>query len=852
MPEFRLPQSLRAQFMSFIGMVFLGMAVLMISSILFFVYSAEQTAWRARQSEAAENASQRVGDYLRQNEKVLAWLDKYGYDEIKKNPSFLSEYLTDNLAFLEIVIVDERGNMLYSAARNQPTLANQFTILQSEWFRVANSGQETYSRVQVSAENASYVIFAMPSHEGGVIAAQIQMDPLWEKVAQIRFGKKGGIYVVSHSGQVIAHPDREIVLSNQNIGSTAMFQSILQSPEYKWTGGLINFEGLKVVTVSMPIENTDWIVISELPEAEAYASSRRAAVFIPILILVLITIVTLSIRKIMMVLILKPIDLLRQGANQIGLGNLTFRIEIPRKDEFGEVMAVFNEMAVDLEKNQENLQKAIAYEYESKRARELDILLKASEATSSSLDFDMVMQTLASQLLEISGFESCFISEWDKDTDTVVGRLDYSKTFWREEKRDTFSMNDYPRSKDVLLTGVPIILQGDFEAEEKKWMNELKRTGVIILALQKNNKSIGLVEIATTKKEHLFDQRVLPVCQEILAKAAPSLVEPLSANDPAKLFTIEEALVKASGAEVCSFSEWDESENRVINLAAYSNMAWASGKGTRFNPDLESWRLALDHGEVLAISRLEENSAKAVVFDGTETMEVESLIVFPLQKGKERIGVIELYDFNNKRQVTPEQITLLRTIADKASYSIENAKLFEQTQKLSLTDQLTELFNMRYFLNFARLEFERIRRYERTISVAMVDVDFFKKINDTYGHDMGDQILREVAARIKKAVRTVDIVARYGGEEFVFLMPETGSSEANQVAERVRLIVANSPIEIKDYEIPVTVSLGVAEVDERTKSLDELLKHADQVLYIAKTNGRNRVESYSSTGGLRS
>jgi len=606
-----------------------------------------------------------------------------------------------------------------------------------------------------------------------------------------------------------------------------------------------------VVSASAPISGTGWIVIAELPQSEAYATSRLAAILIPGEIIFLTIIATLLFRKVLIEQILQPLNLLRDGARQIGWGNLDFRIEVPRMDEFGEVMLVFNNMTADLEKQQENLLKAIAYEYESQRARELDILLKASEATSSSLDFDTVMGTLAAQLLEISQFESCFISEWDKETNTVVGRLDQSKTFWGEGKRDTYSMNDYPRSKEVLLKGVPIILQGDFEAEEKKWMNELKRTGVIILALQKNNKSIGLVEIATTKKERLFDQKILPACQEILAKAAPSLVEPLSANDPKKLFAIEEALIIASGAEVCSFSEWDEPGNRISNLAVYTNMMWASGQGTGFNPDLETLQLAFDQGKTLAISRLEENSAKAVVFDGTEIMEVESLIIFPLQKGKERIGVIELYDFNHRIQVTPEQITLLRTIADKASYSIENAKLFEQTQKLSLTDQLTELFNMRYFLNFARLEFERIRRYERTISVAMVDIDFFKKINDTYGHDMGDQTLREIAARIKNSVRTVDIVARYGGEEFVILMPETGLNEAYKIAERVMCIIANSPIEIKDVVISVTVSLGVAEIDKSTKSLDELIKRADQALYNAKTNGRNRVESYSSTGGLR-
>ena len=330
---------------------------------------------------------------------------------------------------------------------------------------------------------------------------------------------------------------------------------------------------------------------------------------------------------------------------------------------------------------EDSRQKAIAFEYESLRARELDILLKASEATSSSLDFDTVMHTLASQLLEISGFESCFISEWDKETNTIVGRLDDSRTFWREDLRDSYSMSDYPQSNQVLLTGIPIILQGDFEAEEKQWMDNLKRTAVITLAISSQEKIIGLAEIETTKKNKIFDTQVLFDCQKILANAAISIKGPLSANEPKKLFEIEDALLQAAGAEVCSFSEWDKPENRLYNLAVSTKITWASGQGTRFNPDLDSWRLALNQGQTITSVGSEEKTTKAIVFDGTETMEVESLIIFPLQKGNERIGVIELYDFNHKIQVTPEQITLLRTIADKASYSIENARLLQLTQK---------------------------------------------------------------------------------------------------------------------------------------------------------------------------
>ena len=674
-------QSLRSRIIMFTGILFLVLSMVIVMSILAFVFTTERESWRSRQTEAAESAAVKVADYLQRNETLLYWLDSYEFDEIIKRPTLLAAILKDNPSFMEIVFVDKDGNPIADAARNNSSLANQFTILQSEWFRTANSGEKIYTRVQTSSQNESYTIFAMPSKHGGVLAAQIQMDALWVTVSKIRFGEAGSIYIINKTGQVIAHSNPEIVLSNQNISDTTLFNSILQSPDNRWAGNSVSFNNIRVASVAVPIAQTDWIVISELPEDEAYATSRRAAFFIPIEVIFMMVAATFFSRTMLNRFFMKPLNYLRDGANQIGQGNLEYRITIPRMDELGEVMAVFNAMAADLEEQQENLQKAVAYEYESKRAYELDILLKASEATSSSLDLDTVLRTLASQLLELSGFESCFISEWEKENNLIIGRLDLSRTFWKESKRDIYSLDDFPRTKQVILTGNPIILQGDFEAEEKQWMDELKRSAAIILAIYSQEKIIGLVEMASTKTGKLFAPQVLEDSQKILFDAALWLIEPLSANDPKKIFEVEETLLKATGADVCSFSEWDQSRNCIINTAVFTNISWETGQGTRFNPDIDIWKNALYKGETSIFISPEEGLTVGNVFDGNMPMDAESIIMFPLQKGTEHIGVIELYDFNHRRQVSPEQIALLRTLADKASFSIENARLLGQTQK---------------------------------------------------------------------------------------------------------------------------------------------------------------------------
>jgi diguanylate cyclase (GGDEF)-like protein/PAS domain S-box-containing protein len=197
---------------------------------------------------------------------------------------------------------------------------------------------------------------------------------------------------------------------------------------------------------------------------------------------------------------------------------------------------------------------------------------------------------------------------------------------------------------------------------------------------------------------------------------------------------------------------------------------------------------------------------------------------------------------------TAETAQRLRAFASQASVAIENARLFLQAHQLSITDGLTGLNNRRHFFDEAKGEYERIRRYGRALAVVMIDIDHFKKLNDTHGHLVGDEVLREVARRIQEAVRTIDVVARYGGEEFAVLMPETELPEALKVAERICRRVAERPVYDSGVTVFTTVSLGVAEIDGQMTSFEEMLKCSDEALYAAKTAGRNRVEAYRAVG----
>jgi diguanylate cyclase (GGDEF)-like protein len=193
------------------------------------------------------------------------------------------------------------------------------------------------------------------------------------------------------------------------------------------------------------------------------------------------------------------------------------------------------------------------------------------------------------------------------------------------------------------------------------------------------------------------------------------------------------------------------------------------------------------------------------------------------------------------KDLSKADLPILSIFAKQVGVSLERARLFQEVQSLALTDPLTGLQNRRSLFELGRLEFARATRMNRPFSCMMLDLDHFKQINDTYGHPVGDQVLREFANRCKLLVREVDLLGRYGGEELLILMPETDRNTAIQVAERLRAGVAATPTRILDKEIAVTVSIGVATEDENTTQLETLIARADQAMYIAKHRGRNQV-----------
>jgi diguanylate cyclase (GGDEF)-like protein/PAS domain S-box-containing protein len=210
----------------------------------------------------------------------------------------------------------------------------------------------------------------------------------------------------------------------------------------------------------------------------------------------------------------------------------------------------------------------------------------------------------------------------------------------------------------------------------------------------------------------------------------------------------------------------------------------------------------------------------------------------PLLWGNEFLGVVFVF---SDQKFYENDLKILELFSSHAAAAIRNARLHQQISQLAVTDPLTSIYNRRYFFEMAEKEFHQALRYKHPFSVIMFDLDLFKKINDTFGHARGDEILRTVVRRCAAHMRDADIFGRYGGEEFVIALPETESEAAAALAERLRQELASRPVESDAVPALVTASFGVATLRPENNDLMELLSQADVALYRAKQTGRNRV-----------
>lgn len=279
-------------------------------------------------------------------------------------------------------------------------------------------------------------------------------------------------------------------------------------------------------------------------------------------------------------------------------------------------------------------------------------------------------------------------------------------------------------------------------------------------------------------------------------------------------------------------------------------------------------------GEVINIPDAYQDRRFNPAFDHRTGFRTRSILCVPLRNMRgEIMGVIQVLNKRIKTFSTGDE-ELLTALASQAAVALENADLYKrlttlnlsleqkvaertsdlvaanerlsilnrELEQISITDSLTQVYNRRYFMERLYQEVKRVRRYGSSVSLLMLDIDHFKVVNDTYGHQAGDVVLAGVARVIQKRLRDTDLLARYGGEEFTMLATPMEASGAVQLAERIRSIVEGHEIAFEGHRIRITVSIGVSTWQPEMKdNFEEMIRRADQALYSAKEGGRNRV-----------
>ena len=281
----------------------------------------------------------------------------------------------------------------------------------------------------------------------------------------------------------------------------------------------------------------------------------------------------------------------------------------------------------------------------------------------------------------------------------------------------------------------------------------------------------------------------------------------------------------------------------LLNRSGYATIECTTGEEARKGLAEAPWDLAILDRKLPDMDGLE------LCRDLKSKPEFRARYIIMLTGEAEQEDKVEGLDLGADDYITkPFQYAelLARVRAGKRIVDLQK-ELLETNRRLellSITDGLTKLNNHRRFQDELARAFEESQRYERPLSLAMIDIDFFKKVNDTYGHAVGDEVLKAVSSLYKDSVRSTDLVARYGGEEFAVMMPETGLTDAMTFAEKIRSLIEETAIPTQAGPLKITVSIGLASVPlSRIHNPKELIVAADKALYRAKKGGRNQVQA---------
>lgn len=509
-------------------------------------------------------------------------------------------------------------------------------------------------------------------------------------------------------------------------------------------------------------------------------------------------------------------------------------------------------------------------------ARQQQLLNEITRAVIETTNSQNALDLLANRLGDLFHMDGCYITKWDERRQHVQPSS-ASGLLKDELSRIAPRPGEKTLTSHVLHTGKPLAVSDVHTTPHisSRLADHLPFRSALALPLMATGKKLGAV-IFVFVGEHEFTREEMLVGEQAAGQVSLALLKN-RLLDEARQRAAEAETIREAASVVVSSLQVQKTMRRILDelnrVVPYDSASILLVRDDELEI-VAARGFPVESGVLGLRFKATSETPNSIVFrtrqplilrDAPEAYEpfrrpphnhIRGWMGIPLIVQERIIGMLSL-DSIQVDCFTPDHARLAAAFANQVAIAIENARLFEETRRLAITDSLTGIYNRRQFMELAGREFQRSVRYKKPLSVIMFDIDFFKNINDTYGHLAGDEILRSIARTCQEQLRNADLFGRYGGEEFVILLPETSlvfcQAQENEaplqdawlpaqaVAERLRQAIASKPVCVGKSQISVTISLGVAERTPESPTLDAVINNADQALLKAKQAGRNRV-----------
>jgi len=489
-----------------------------------------------------------------------------------------------------------------------------------------------------------------------------------------------------------------------------------------------------------------------------------------------------------------------------------------------------------------------------RRTKEYELLTQIGQAISSRLDQDEILRTVQRELGQIFSTNDFYVAFVEADQIRFELEVENGQIMPKRSRRYENGLTEY-----VIRTSQPLLIRADLEKARERlgvtYAPAHPAKCFCAAPILLGGKCAGVMGARSTEREFVFEQRDLEVMQTAAGQVSVAVEnarlfaeEQRQTRQFAFLNAISKTAISSEDAEqmlaeiVRHIQKNFRFDHIGIGILDYVTKEIEIKAEAGTTAQTLGQRIPIGSGILGRVARTGESAMVQTTGEGNLQgilPDSRSVLCIPITYAETLLGVLNV-ESQRDDAFSPGDVLIMNTLADLLATALHNAFVFQKMQQHSITDSLTGIKTRRFFWEALSSEWKRAARSGRPFSVVLVDLDKFKEVNDNLGHLEGDLVLARVARLLEQKSRQSNVVARYGGDEFMILMPETGMEQAQVLAERLRLWLANDPTL---QERNITGSFGVASFPAQGFSVEEVIRAADAAMYVSKRAGGNRVST---------